>query len=71
MSTLRRIAQFHVSTGQSAKVFKDTEWNEYRVKFYDEEGQHMTQADYHTDDKQDAEDTARHQLIQMKQTDTI
>lgn len=66
---MKRIAHFHVSTGQSAKVYRDTEWNEYRVKFYDDNGQHMVNADYHTDDKADAQDTARMQLQAMKGQD--
>ena len=68
---MKRIAHFHVSTGQNAKVYRDTDWQEYRVKFYDEAGQHLTNADYHTDSKEDAESTARAQLQMMKQADTI
>lgn len=37
-----------------AKVYRDIDWNEYRVKFYLGTGKHLTEADYHTDDKQDA-----------------
>jgi hypothetical protein len=40
------------------KLYKDTDWGEFRVKFYID-GEHQTEADYHTDDKQDASDTAR------------
>jgi hypothetical protein len=42
----------------SAKVYRDTDWNEYRVKFF-ECGIHQVEADYHTDDKDDALDTAK------------
>lgn len=41
-----------------AKVYRDAEWNEYRVKFY-RDGRHQSNADMHTDDKQDAIDTAK------------
>lgn len=46
-----------LGTDRSARVYRDTDWNEYRVKFY-QEGQHQAGADYHTDDQADAEDTA-------------
>ena len=41
-----------------AKVYRDVEWNEYRVKFHVADTGYLTEADYHTDDKQDALDTA-------------
>lgn len=40
------------------KVYRDREWDEYVVKFY-VNGQHQTEADYHTDDKNDAMSTAQ------------
>ena len=39
------------------KVYRDTDWNEFIVKFY-ENGVHQADADYHTDDSEDARDTA-------------
>jgi len=42
---------------KSYKIYKDLEWGEYRVKFY-ENGKHLVDADYHTDDMQDAIATA-------------
>lgn len=66
---MKRIAVFHSSIGHTAKVYKDYEWQEYRVKFYSPEGQHMENADYHTDDKTDALDTARSLIIKMKAED--
>lgn len=42
---------------RSVKVFRDTEWNEYIVRFYIDD-EYQEEADYHTDDKQDAVDTA-------------
>jgi len=52
--------------GHVAKVYKDRDWDELRVKFYDPEGKHYKDADYHTDDKQDAHDTATGQLNRYK-----
>lgn len=40
-----------------AKVYRDPDWNEYRVRFWDC-AVYQNDADYHTDDKQDAVDTA-------------
>lgn len=45
-------------TGKSATVYRDSEWNEYVVRFY-VNGKHQTEADYHTDSKPDAQMTAR------------
>mgnify|MGYP003536913010 CR=1 FL=1 len=45
----------------SYTVFRDTEWQEYRVKFY-KAGEWMKDADYHTDDKQDALQSAAYWL---------
>lgn len=38
-------------------IYRDAEWDEYRVRFYIN-GKHQKDADYHTTDKQDAYDTA-------------
>ena len=56
--TRKKIAEFDPPDGdKGAKVYRDSEWNEYRVVFYrstvKQEG-----ADYHTSDRQDALDTA-------------
>jgi len=40
------------------KIYRDVEWNEFVVKFF-VNGQHQVDADYHTDDKNDAVDTAQ------------
>lgn len=59
---MRLISTIHKAAAEAtAKVYKDTDWNEYRVKFY-VRGQHQQDADYHTEDKQDAHDTAQGQL---------
>lgn len=45
-------------TNKVATVYRDSEWNEYRVKFTIN-GIYQVGADYHTDDKGDAQRTAR------------
>lgn len=50
--------------GRKAKIYKDNEWGEHRVKFYTH-GKHHKNADYHTDDPKDAHDTAKHWLHKM------
>lgn len=45
------------ATNRVAKVYRDTEWNEYVVEFYIA-GTKQAGASYHTDDLQDAEGTA-------------
>jgi hypothetical protein len=42
-----------------AKVYKDKDWGEYRVKHY-ENGEHLEKADAHTDDNEEAMDTANY-----------
>lgn len=59
---LRLIKTHEHESGESAKVYKDTEWGEHRVKFYDKEGKHLPDADYHTDDVEDAHGTAQAEL---------
>ena len=66
---MRRVAFIHSSIGHSAKVYRDSEWQEYRVKFYDPEGNHYPEADYHTTDLDDATSTARGQLERFKLQD--
>ena len=46
--------------GQGTKVVYDREWEEYTVKVYDQHGQRWEDADYHTPDRDDAEDTMRY-----------
>ena len=50
--------------GVCARIYRDTDWSEYRVRFF-RDGQHMANADYHTDDKTDANDTARFTVDQL------
>lgn len=55
---MRLISTIHKASEElTVKTYKDTEWNEFRVKTYIQ-GQHLQNADYHTDDKDDALSTA-------------
>lgn len=46
------------TTGREARIYRDSEWQEWRVCFY-QDGRHLLNADFHTDDKGDAQHTAR------------
>jgi putative SOS response-associated peptidase YedK len=48
---------------KKAVVLWDEEWEEFRTRFY-KDGKHLKKADSHTDDRQDAEQTARHWVNQ-------
>ena len=59
-----RLKSTHVGSDgvHSAKVYHDNDWGEYRVKFF-KGGKHLgDDADYHADDIDDANDTAKSQL---------
>jgi len=59
---LRLIKAHTGPKGHVAKVYKDRDYGEHRVKFFDPDGKHRVDADYHTDDLSDAHDTAKGQL---------
>jgi hypothetical protein len=66
-STPMRLLKTHTGPkGHVAKVYKDKDWGEHRVKFYDPDGKHRAESDYHTDDLSDAHDTAKGQLNRYK-----
>lgn len=48
-----------------AKVYKDSEYGEHRVRFFTD-GKHHEDVDYHTDDHKDANDTAKAELKRMQ-----
>lgn len=52
-----RLVKTHTDGNKTAKVYKDADFGEYRVKHY-VDGKHQTKADYHTDDVSDANSTA-------------
>jgi hypothetical protein len=55
----RRIVSTHEYRNHSAKVYKNSETGEHEVEFY-KDGKHLKDATYHTDDKADAQGTAKH-----------
>ena len=66
-STPLRLLKTHTGPkGHVAKVYKDVDYGEHRVKFFDPQGKHYKDADYHTDDRGDANDTAKGQLNRYK-----
>ena len=52
-STPLRLVSKHGDGARTAKVYKDPDWGEYRVRHF-ENGVHLPKADGHTDDKDDA-----------------
>ncbi len=56
---LRKVATVlgNVDSIGDAVIYRDVEWNEYRVLVF-VNGEYSPGSDYHTDDKQDAESTA-------------
>jgi hypothetical protein len=57
---LRLVKTVKGPNGHTAKVYKDQDWGEYRVKHYDPDGKYMEKADAHTDDRDDAIDSANY-----------
>jgi hypothetical protein len=54
----RRLVMKDDNGAKSYKIYKDVDWGEYVVKFF-VNGRHLPDADYHTDDKNDAVGTAQ------------
>ena len=59
-----KLLKTYKSGEHTAKVYKDTDWDEHRVKFFSGDTHHKD-ADYHTDDVDDAHETAKTQLKGM------
>lgn len=53
---MKKIISIDNGQGFKAALYRNAEWSEWVVKFY-EDGKLLADADYHTDDKQDAYDT--------------
>ncbi|WP_338807255.1 hypothetical protein V8U11_11045 [Pseudomonas chlororaphis] len=58
MSKLKLIHAEDNGKGKVCKVYRDSEWGEYQVRLYIQ-GSLLKEANYHTDDKDDACNTAR------------
>ena len=67
--SLRLVKTHEHPSGAKAKVYKDPDWNEHRVKFFDKDGKHLHKADYHTDDVEDAHGTAQAELKRMNESE--
>lgn len=65
MSRRRLIQIIGEPARAQARIYRDSEWNEYRTVFY-MAGTVIGTA--HTDDKQDAIDTAKAELARMEAT---
>ena len=64
---VRKIADY--SNGRhKATTHKDSDTSEYQVKFHTD-GKHLKNADYFTDDKSDASDTAKSQIDKLHAKD--
>jgi hypothetical protein len=66
--TSLKILRIYDKGNHQARVYKDTDFGEHRVKFY-HKGDHLKNADYHTDDASDAHATAQAQLKTMAHPD--
>lgn len=55
---MKKKAEFATEDGERTKVYWNNEWNEFVVRFYNKDGVHMDASDYHTDDEEDAMNTA-------------
>lgn len=64
MSNRKLILTVEAFAGDHCKVYRDSEWNEYRVVFY-RDSIKQEGADYHTDDKADAISTAATHCIKL------
>ena len=60
----KRLIKRILNGQNSAKIYFDSEYGEYRVCFY-KQAEHLVKADYHTDDKIDAVQTAEFVLTQI------
>jgi hypothetical protein len=57
-SSMRKLISITiVPTGRKISIFRNSDWGEWVVRFYID-GIHQAQADYHTDVRVDAYDTA-------------
>jgi hypothetical protein len=53
-----KLTATHTNGNRTAKVYRDKEWEEHRVKHF-VDGVHQEKADYHTDDKEEAHSHAK------------
>lgn len=56
---MRFLQEFKWPNGNKTRVYRNAEWDEWVVRFYNSEGVHMDASDYYTSDKDDAYSTAQ------------
>ena len=61
-----RLIGTHVNGPHIAKVYNDTDWGEYRVKYF-KNGKHLPTSDSHHDDSDDAHETAKYQIKNFRE----
>lgn len=61
----KRLVKQETEGDKSYKLYRDADWEEFVVQFF-KKGVHQSKADYHTDDKGDAQDTAKYFLKNPK-----
>lgn len=59
---LRKHLTFENAKGDSAIIYRDSVWQEFRVRFSYAGTGPVPEADYHTQDESDAVSTAKNQL---------
>jgi hypothetical protein len=64
VQTPLRLKKTYTDGDKIAKVYKDLDWGEHRVKFY-KDGKYLSKADYHTDDADDAHFSAQEMLKKL------
>lgn len=62
-----RVNTMKLHSGRKAVIFFNDDLEEYCVKFYTDKGKYLSEADYFTNDREDAYGTARHQLDNLVQ----
>ena len=58
---MRKVQTINSPSG-SARIYRDSVWDEYRVRFYNQAGQLLPKEDYHTPELGDAIGTAKAEL---------
>jgi hypothetical protein len=69
---MKLISTINKSIGFQAKVYYNSDYNEYVVKYYDENKKKMPESTfYYTDDKEDAINTAHKELEYMSNNNAL
>ena len=72
VNIMKLISTINKSIGFQAKVYYNSDYNEYVVKYYDENKKKMPESTfYYTDDKEDAINTAHKELEYMSNNNAL